>query len=152
MRQAISVKDTNAKRAQARQPVNKMTLQDMEAEKRLLMKDDAERERLELLDAEHRYLDRDGEVLKYEIRFPKTETKKNAVVGSVNHHKYAIPRGVKAVVPWFIVQAIKDTIETRHEPATDGFTVGADTTRSDSAQSEMLDHCQAINPGDSVPF
>ena len=152
MRQATSAKESNAKRAQARQPAPAMSLQSMEAEKRLLIQNEAERERLELIEAERRYLDRDGNVLQYEIRFPKTETKKHAVVGNVNNHKYAIPRGMKATVPWFIAQAIRDTVETRHEPALDKISVGTPTSTSEEMQSEYMDHCQAINPGDSVPF
>lgn len=147
MRQA-SEAATNAKRAKARQPANPKTLQEIEAERRLLIQNQQEEERVATIEAERRYLDRDGNVLHYWINFPKTKEKKSAVTGNVNEHKFAIPRGMDAKVPWFIVMSFANNKEATYAPASvDG--------RLQAVETETLaEHFTArpINPGDEVPY
>lgn len=147
MRQATEAA-TNAKRRQARGPAPTRTLQEIEAERRLLIENEQNKERESTVQAERRYLDRDGNVLHYWISFPKTKEKKSAVTGNVNEHKFAIPRGMEAKVPWFIVMAFANNKESTYAPASvDG--------RLQAVETETLaEHftARAINPGDEVPY
>lgn len=147
MRQATEAA-TNAKRRQARAPAPKMTLQEIEAERRLLIEQEHNKERESTLEAERRYLDRDGNILHYWINFPKTKEKKNAVTGNVNEHKFAIPRGIDAKVPWFIVMAFANNKEATYMPASVDGRLQAIETESPSEQWSA----RAINPGDEVPY
>ena len=152
MQTAKTEKQVNAKRAAARAIPGHQTLQEKEAEKRLLIQDQLQAEQDQLKLDELRHLDTDGEMLHYEITFPKTKEKPSPVYGNVNSHRYVIPRGVPSRVPWFVVVHHANNLESVYEPqfAPDGKSAPPKETK----QLGEYFQARAINPipGAELPF
>ena len=152
MQPAVTEQSTNAKRAAARNIGQPPTLQEREAEKRLLIQQQLESDRAALIEAERRYLDADGNVLHYFINFAKTKEKPSPIYGSVNDHKYAIPRGVDSKVPWYVVVHHANNKESTYRPVASGD--GKHIVPTEEQQLAEHFQARAINPipGAELPY
>lgn len=100
-------------------------------------------------EAKRRYLNRDGEILQCNLTLQKMEGKPDPLVITIAEEIRWIKRGKPVVVPWYVVQTLKDNIESRYrrEKQPDGTTA---VVRED-VPAEAFSY-NAINPADGVVF
>jgi hypothetical protein len=93
--------------------------------------------------------DTDGKILKCRL----TVARKPGTIGphleTVNEEIFWIPRGVPVVVPWYVVEQMKNNVERRFRQEPDPDNPGRKRTVSEDIPSESFQYT-AINPAEGV--